>query len=115
MNCISLTGRLARDPELRHTTADTACTTFTLAVRREYGDGTDFIDCVAWRNTAEFVAKYFSKGVMAAVNGRLQIREWTDKNGVKHRSAEVVVDHIDSPDKKAAPADEPDDQEPLPF
>ena len=100
MNQVVLMGRLTRDPELRHTQSGTAVASFTLAVDRGYAsrDGgdrqTDFIDCVAWRNTAEFVSKYFVKGQMAAVTGRLQIRDWTDRDGNKRRSAEVVVDNV---------------------
>jgi len=100
MNQIVLMGRLTRDPELRHTQTGTPVASFTLAVDRGFTprDGgerqTDFIDCVAWRNTAEFVSRYFAKGQMAAVTGRLQIRDWTDKDGGKRRSAEVVVDNV---------------------
>ena len=100
MNQIVLMGRLTRDPELRHTQSGTPVTTFSLAVDRGYTpkDGgerqTDFIDIVTWRNTAEFVAKYFVKGQMAAVTGRLQLRDWTDRDGNKRRSAEVVADNV---------------------
>ena len=100
LNHITIMGRLARDPELRYTQSQTPVASFTLAVDRDYGsrDGgekqTDFIDCVAWRSTAEFVSKYFQKGSMAVVSGRLQIRDWTDREGGKRRSAEVVVDNI---------------------
>jgi single-strand DNA-binding protein len=100
MNNITIMGRLVRDPELRHTPNQVSVASFTLAVDRGFTpkDGgerqTDFIDIVAWRNTAEFVSKYFSKGQMAAVVGRLQIRDWTDKDGNKRRSAEVVADNI---------------------
>ena len=100
MNQVVLMGRLTRDPELRHTGTGTAVASFTLAVDRGYASRdsgerqTDFIDIVAWRNTAEFVSKYFVKGQMAAVTGRLQIRDWTDKDGNKRRSAEVVADNI---------------------
>lgn len=98
LNHITIMGRLTRDPELRRTQNGTAVSSFTLAVDRDFSgkDGgekeTDFIDCVAWRNTAEFISKYFSKGRMAVVAGRLQIRPWTDKDGNKRRSAEVIVD-----------------------
>ena len=96
LNQIVLLGRLTRDPELRRTGSGTAVTSFTLAVDRDYKDadgerGVDFIECVAWRATAEFVAKYFAKGQLAAVSGRLQLRDWTDKEGAKRRTAEVVV------------------------
>ena len=97
---ITIMGRLTRDPEIRYTQSQTPVTSFTLAVDRDFGgrDGgekqTDFIDCVAWRQTAEFVSKYFTKGSMAVVSGRLQIRDWTDRDGGKRRNAEVVVDNI---------------------
>jgi len=100
MNQIVIMGRLTRDPELRHTPNGVPVASFTLAVDRGFAprDGgekqTDFIDVVAWRNTAEFVSKYFIKGQMAAVTGRLQIRDWTDKDGNKRRSAEVVAENI---------------------
>lgn len=100
LNHITIMGRLTRDPELRYTQSQTPVASFSLAVDRDYGsrDGgekqTDFIDCVAWRSTAEFVSKYFQKGSMAVVSGRLQIRDWTDREGGKRRSAEVVVDNI---------------------
>lgn len=100
MNQVVLMGRLTRDPELRYTQAGTAVASFTLAVDRGYASRengerqTDFIDIVAWRNTGEFVSKYFVKGQMAAVTGRLQIRDWTDRDGNKRRSAEVVADNV---------------------
>ena len=100
LNHITLMGRLTRDPELRYTSSGTPVASFSLAVDRDFApkDGgekqTDFIDCVAWRQTGEFVSKYFQKGSMAAVKGRLQIRDWQDKEGNKRRSAEVVVDNI---------------------
>ena len=100
LNHITIMGRLTRDPELRYTQSQTPVASFTPAVDRDFGsrDGgekqTDFIDCVAWRSTAEFVSKYFQKGSMAVVSGRLQIRDWTDREGGKRRSAEVVVDNI---------------------
>ena len=100
LNHITIMGRLTRDPELRYTQSQTPVASFTLAVDRDFGsrDGgekqTDFIDCVAWRQTAEFVSKYFTKGSMAVVSGRLQIRDWTDRDGGKRRSAEVVVDNM---------------------
>lgn len=107
LNKIFLMGRLTRDPELRRTENGTAVASFTLAVDRDYKsqDGekeTDFIDIVAWRSTAEFVAKYFSKGRMAVVEGRLQLRGWTDKTGGKRRSAEVVADSVYFGDSKKA-------------
>ena len=100
MNQIAIMGRLTRDPELRQTPNGVAVASFSLAVNRSYTpkDGgerqTDFIDVVAWRSTAEFVSKYFTKGQMAAVTGRLQIRDWTDKDDNKRRSAEVVADNV---------------------
>ena len=105
LNKIILMGRLTRDPELRKTGSGTAVTSFTLAVDRDFKtqDGekeTDFIDIVAWRGTAEFVFKYFSKGRMAVVEGRLQIRDWKDKDGNNRRSAEVVADHVYFGDSK---------------
>ena len=98
LNHITIMGRLTRDPELRRTGNGVAVTSFTVAVDRDIksSDGetdTDFIDCVAWRQTGEFVGKYFTKGRMAVVSGRLQIRGWTDKDGSKRRTAEVNADH----------------------
>ncbi len=106
LNHIVLMGRLTRDPELRRTQSSIPVVSFTLAVDRDYSsrDGgerqTDFIDIVAWRNTAEFVSKYFAKGSMAVVSGRLQIRDWTDRDGGKRRSAEVVADNVYFGDSK---------------
>ena len=105
LNKIILMGRLTHDPELRRTQNGTAVTGFSLAVERDFKDedgkrATDFIDIVAWRNTAEFVSKYFTKGRMAVVSGRLQIRNWTDKEGNKRRSAEVVADQVYFGDSK---------------
>lgn len=99
LNHIVLMGRLTRDPELRRTQSGTAVASFSLAVERDFSAQggerqTDFIDIVAWRNTAEFVSKYFVKGQMAVVSGRLQIRDWTDRDGGKRRSAEVVADNV---------------------
>lgn len=99
LNHITIMGRLTRDPELRRTGSGVAVASFTVAVDRDYGgrDGgekeTDFIDCVAWRHNGEFVSKYFHKGSMIVVSGRLQIRPWTDKDGNKRRSAEVIADN----------------------
>ena len=98
LNHIVIMGRLTRDPELRKTNSGTSVASFTVAVDRDFSgkDGsekeTDFIDCVAWRNTADFVSKYFTKGRMIVVSGRLQLRDWTDKEGNKRRSAEIVAD-----------------------
>ena len=150
LNHIAIMGRLTRDPELRRTQSGTAVASFTIAVDRDYSskdDGskeTDFVDIVAWRSTADFVSRYFSKGRMAVVSGRLQMRKWEDKNGNKRTSAEVVADSVYFGDSKrdtdngssnessyashaaaapAAPADPPakdfslleDDDEELPF
>ncbi|MDR0889459.1 MAG: single-stranded DNA-binding protein [Oscillospiraceae bacterium] len=106
LNHIVLMGRLTRDPELRRTGSGIAVVTLSLAVDRDFGNSTtgeketDFIDIVAWRNTAEFVSKYFTKGRMAVVSGRLQIRNWNDKDGNKRRSAEVVADNVYFGDSK---------------
>ena len=115
LNHITICGRLTRDPELRRTGNGTAVASFTIACDRDFkSDGgeraTDFVDIVAWRNTAEFVSKYFSKGRMAIISGRLQIRDWTDKDGNKRRSAEVLAENVYFGDSKqdgqkpAAPA-----------
>ena len=106
LNHITIMGRLTRDPELRRTGSGVAVASFTVAVDRDFGgrDGgekeTDFIDCVAWRQTGEFVSKYFTKGRMIVVSGRLQIRSWTDKDGNKRRTAEVVADNVYFGDSK---------------
>ena len=110
LNHIVLMGRLTRDPELRRTGSGVAVASFTLAVDRDYAaqgaeKETDFVDIVAWRNTAEFVSKYFTKGRMAVVTGRLQIRNWQDKEGNKRRSAEVVADNVYFGDSKRDNAD----------
>lgn len=133
LNRIIVMGRMTRDPELRRTGSGTAVTSFSLAVDRDFkpqsGEKeTDFIDVVAWRNTAEFVSKYFSKGRMAVVEGRLQLRDWTDKEGNKRRTAEIVADSVYFGDSKRdggdnsgyAPAfsggfDEIEDDGDLPF
>ena len=104
LNKCFLLGRMTKDSEIRRTNGGTAVTSFTLAVDRDFKTNgekeTDFIDVVAWRNTAEFVSKYFSKGRMAIVEGRLQIRDWTDKNGNKRRTAEVIADNVYFGDSK---------------
>ena len=106
LNRIILMGRLTRDPELRHTQTGTPVASFSLAVDRDFKDkstgekATDFIDIVAWRATAEFVSRFFTKGRMAVVEGRLQLRDWTDRDGNKRRSAEVVADNIYFGDSK---------------
>ena len=113
LNHIVLMGRLTRDPELRRTGSGTAVASFSIAVDRDFAAQgaereTDFIDIVAWRSTAEFVSKYFTKGRMAVVSGRLQIRNWNDKEGNKHRTAEVVADNVYFGDSKrdGAPAEQ---------
>ncbi|MDD4510364.1 MAG: single-stranded DNA-binding protein [Oscillospiraceae bacterium] len=106
LNRIVLMGRLTRDPELRHTQSNIAVASFTLACDRDFKSRdtgekqTDFIDIVAWRQTGEFVSKYFTKGRMAVVEGRLQIRDWTDKEGNKRKSAEVIADNVYFGDSK---------------
>ena len=106
LNHIVIMGRLARDPELRHTQSGTPVASFRLAVDRDFKDkntgerATDWIDVVAWRQTGEFVSRYFSKGRMAVVEGRLQIREWTDKEGNRRTTAEVVADNVYFGDSK---------------
>ncbi len=110
LNHITIMGRLTRDPELRRTGSGVAVASFTLAVDRDFASGnsdkkeTDFIECVAWRNTGEFVSKYFTKGRMAVVSGRLQIRSWTDKEGNKRRTAEVVAENVYFADSKSETA-----------
>ena len=132
LNHIVIMGRLTRDPELRRTQSGTAVASFTLAVDRDFKSKdsgekvTDFIDCVAWRSTGEFVDKYFSKGRQAVVEGRLQLRDWTDKDGNKRRSAEVVAESVYFADSKresgmsmddipGAQFEEISDSEALPF
>ena len=135
LNKIIIMGRLTRDLELRHTPSGTAVTSFSLACDRDFKDketgerATDFIDCVAWRGTAEFVTRYFSKGRMAVVEGRLQMRDYTDKEGNKRRAAQVVAENVyfgdsNTGNKGAASApnnesgdfhDLPDDDGELPF
>ena len=106
LNRIILMGRLTRDPELRHTQTGTPVASFSLAVDRDFKDkttgekSTDFIDIVAWRQTAEFVSRFFTKGRMAVVEGRLQLRDWTDRDGNKRRTAEVIADNVYFGDSK---------------
>lgn len=120
LNHITLMGRLTVDPELRRTANGTAVASFSIACERDFASSgtekeTDFINIVAWRNTAEFVSKYFSKGRMAVISGRLQMRSFTDKNGNKRVAAEVVAESIYFGDSKrdgaAAPSNgqEPSD------
>ena len=100
LNHIVIMGRLTRDPELRYTQSNTPVASFNVAVDRDFSSResgerqTDFIDCVAWRSTGEFVSKYFTKGSMIVVSGRLQIRDWQDREGGKRRSAEIVADNV---------------------
>lgn len=100
LNHITIMGRLTRDPELRRTGSGLAVVSFAVAVERDFPNKdtgereTDFIDCVAWRQTGEFVSKYFAKGAMVVVSGRLQIRVWTDKDGNKRKTAEIVADNV---------------------
>lgn len=104
LNHITIMGRLTADPELRRTGSGVAVASFKVAVDRDFGEKgnkeTDFIDCVAWRQTGEFVSKHFSKGRMIVVSGRLQIRKWTDKDGNKRSTAEVVADNCYFGDSK---------------
>ena len=105
LNRIVIAGRLTNDPEIRRTTTGTPVTSFTIACDRDFKDKsgkkeTDFIDVTAWRNTAEFVGKYFSKGKMAIVEGRLQLRDWVDKDGNKRRNAEVLAENVYFGDNK---------------
>lgn len=109
MNNVNLLGRITADIELKHTPSNVAVVSFTLAVDRGYKneDGTkqtDFIDIVAWRNTAEFISKYFSKGQRMAIQGRLQTRDWEDKNGNKRKAVEVIVDNAYFADGKKSEA-----------
>ena len=111
LNKVVLMGRLTKDPELRRTGSGTAVTSFSLACDRDFksqsGDKeTDFIEVVAWKNTAEFVSKYFSKGRMAVVEGRLQIRDWTDKAGNRRTTAEVVAENVYFADSKRSESNE---------
>lgn len=112
LNKVFIMGRLARDPELRRTQSGTAVASFTLAVDRDYKAAsgereTDWIDCVAWRQAGEFVGRYFSKGRMAVVEGRLQLRDWTDKDGNKRRTTEVIVENIYFGDSKSSKPGQP--------
>ena len=111
LNKVVIMGRFTKDPELRRTGSGTAVTSFSLACDRDFksqsGDKeTDFIEAVAWKNTAEFVSKYFSKGRMAVVEGRLQIRDWTDKAGNRRTTAEVVADNVYFADSKRSESDD---------
>ena len=114
LNRITVMGRLVRDPELRYTPSGTAVCSFSVACDRDYkgADGektTDFIDIVAWRSVAEFVSKYLSKGRMAVVDGRLQLRDWTDGDGRKRRNAEILASSINFGDNRPQGQTQPDD------
>ena len=111
LNKVVIMGRFTKDPELRRTGSGTAVTSFSLACDRDFKSQsgekeTDFIEVVAWKNTAEFVSKYFSKGRMAVVEGRLQIRDWTDKSGNKRTTAEVVAENVYFADSKRSESNE---------
>lgn len=107
LNHITIMGRLTRDPELRKTGTGVSVASFTIACDRDFADKqtnqkeTDFVDIVAWKNTADFVSKYFTKGRMAVVSGRLQIRSWNDKDGNKRKTAEIIADNIYFGDSKS--------------
>lgn len=106
LNNITIMGRLVKDPELKMTNNGIAVTSFAIACERDFAEGgekiTDFIDITAWRTTAEFISKYFSKGSMIAINGRLQIRTWVDQNGNNRKNAEVVADKVYFAESKKA-------------
>ena len=118
LNRIVIMGRMVKDPELRRTGAGVAVASFTLAVDRDFkgqnGEKeTDFIDVVVWRQTAEFVSKYFSKGRVAVVEGRLQLRDWQDKDGNKRRNAEIIADNVYFGDNKSDGASQAQNREDL--
>ena len=121
LNQITVAGRLTHDPEMRHTANGTAVASFALAVDRDYTSKdsgereTDFVDIVAWRGTAEFVSKYFTKGRMAIVEGRLQIHPWTDQEGAKRFSTEIVAEHVYFGDSKPKAQDEDASEPPEGF
>lgn len=123
LNKIVLQGRICKDPELRRTGSGTPVTSFSLAVDRDFKSQsgekeTDFIDVVAWKNTAEFVSKYFAKGRMAVVDGRMQARDWTDNDGNKRRVYEVVADHVyfgDSKQEQRSFSPDPIGDQPVQF
>lgn len=114
LNVVTISGRLVRDPELRHTNSGKSVCSFTLAVDRDFKNNgekeTDFIDCVSWGNTADFVSRYAEKGRMLIASGRLQIREWTDKEGNKRRNAEVITSNVYFGDSKKKTAQEEQEQ-----
>lgn len=122
LNHITIMGRIGTDIELRKTGSGVSVASFTVAVDRDFNTGgekeTDWIECVAWRQTGEFIQKYFAKGRMIVLSGRLQTRNWKDKEGKKRKTYEIVVDNAYFGDSKTegqkfAPIDEPDEQ--LPF
>ena len=117
LNKAILMGRLTADPELRHTQSNIPVTSFTLAVDRTFGQDkqTDFLDIVAWRNPAEFVSKWFRKGMLVAVSGRIQTRTWEDKQGNKRKSVEVVADEAFFAESKKDSAPRPSNDAPVPF
>lgn len=122
LNIITVMGRITKDIELRRTNNGTSVASFTVAVDRDFDKTkTDFIECVAWKNTAEFAAKYFGKGSKVVLSGSLQMRDWEDKNGSKRRNAEIIVNSIYFADSKNANNAEPqfaeveDDDSDLPF
>lgn len=109
LNRTALMGRFTHDPEMKRTPTGVPVASFSLAVERDFKDAngekqTDFIDCVAWRNTAEFICKYFTKGRMAVIDGRLQVRTWKDKDGKNRRTTEVVVENAYFADSKMGAA-----------
>lgn len=125
LNNITIMGRLTKDVELRTTQNETAVATFTIACERDYGEKdkklTDFVECVAWRRTAEFASKYLTKGMMVIVNGRLQSRKWEDRDGNKRVNWEILVEDIYFAERKTRPEEParleelPDDEGELPF
>lgn len=116
LNKVILMGRLTADPELKHTPSNVAVCTFSLAVNRRFNrNETDFIDIVTWRQQAEFVSKYFSKGQQMALVGALQTRTWEDKNGNKRKSVEVVADEVYFADSKRTSGNNSSREEALPF
>ena len=106
LNKVFLQGRLVADPELRHTQQGTPVASYRLAVDRDYkskdsnAQNTDFVNIVSWRNAAEFVSRYFTKGRMMLVEGRLQMRSYTDKDGNRRVAAEVVTDNVHFADSR---------------
>ncbi len=119
LNIITVMGRITKDIELRRTNNGTSVASFTVAVDRDFDKGkTDFIECVAWKNTAEFAAKYFGKGSKVVLTGSLQMRDWEDKNGSKRRNAEIIVGSMYFADSKKAESNgftEIEDDEDFPF